>query len=192
TIEAENLGDVFDTLLNPDLTDKFVNLFGDSMPTYMRDNRQIAEELDEALVQMLNAGGAEEAAAVSFMENLGYSTDELKQVLPGASDALIEVKDAASGAAGPSDALVGAREEVGIAADGTVESLSEYLNLLFETGLAAMSERDAHAQYQASLEGVGDTIDQIIAEHGGLSAALNDSATDFDLTTEAGRTAQGA
>src|SRR5699024_8357864 len=192
TIEAENLGDVLDTLLNPDMTDKFVNFFGDSMPTYMRDNRQIAEELDEALVHMLNAGGSEEAAAVQFMENLGYSSAELKEVLPGASDALVAVKDAASGAAGPSDELVGALEEVGIAADGTVDSLSAYLDLLFETGLAVMSERDAHARYQESLDGVSDAIDQIVAEHGGLSAALNDSATDFDLTTEAGRTAQGA
>src|SRR5699024_8823169 len=163
TIEAENIGDVFDTLLNLDMTDKFVNFFGDSMPTYMRDNRQIAEELDDALVQMLNAGGDQEAAAVEFMDNLGYSAADLKEVLPGASDALVAVKDAASGAAGPSDELVGALEEVGIAADGTVDSLSEYLDLLFETGLAAMSERDAHAQYEESLRGVGDAVDQIIA-----------------------------
>src|SRR5699024_2717303 len=158
TIEAENLGDVFDTLLNPDMTDKFVNFFGDSMPTYMRDNRQIAEELDDTLTEMLNAGGSEGAAAVEFMDNLGYSAADLKEVLPGASDALVAVKDAASGAAGPSDELVGALEEVGIAADGTVDSLSEYLDLLFETGLAAMSERDAHAQYEESLRGVGDAV----------------------------------
>src|SRR5699024_2262363 len=31
-----------------------------------------------------------------------------------------------------------------------------------------------------------------IAEHGGLSAALNDTATDFDLSTEAGKLAQDA
>src|SRR5699024_1070486 len=192
TIEAENLGDVVDTLLNPDMTDKFVNFFGDSMPTYMRDNRQIAEELDDTLTEMLNAGGSEGAAAVEFMDNLGYSAADLKEVLPGASDALVAVKDAASGAAGPSDELVGALEEVGIAADGTVDSLSEYLDLLFETGLAAMSERDAHAQYEESLRGVGDAVDQIIAEHGGLSAALNDTATDFDLSTEAGKLAQDA
>src|SRR5699024_11769246 len=60
------------------------------------------------------------------------------------------------------------------------------------TGLAAMSERNAHAKYQESLRGVGDAVDELIEEHGGLSAALNDSKTDFDITTEAGKLAQDA
>src|SRR5699024_10133036 len=113
-------------------------------------------------------------------------------ILPEASDATIGLDDAADGAGANTEELVGALEEVGIAADGTVDSLSDYLDLLFATGLAAMSERDAHAKYQESLRGVGDAVDELIKEHGGLSAALNDSKTDFDITTEAGKLAQDA
>jgi TP901 family phage tail tape measure protein len=83
-------------------------------------------------------------------------------------------------------------EETGVALDGTIEKLSEFLDLLFATGLATMSARDAQAAFHESVEGVDEAVEQINAELGGMSAALNENKTDFDLTTEAGRVANGA
>lgn len=137
------------------------------------------------------------AALQAMASQHGYNLEgaELYEAALGNLPPELEnVADAADQAA-QQDALVGALEDVGLAADGTVESLSDYLDMLFATGLAEQSAMQAAASYQESLESVGDAVDQLKdpdAGLGGLSAALNDSKDGFDVTTEAGRLAQGA
>lgn len=148
------------------------------------------EEVAAAMPQYINAlesMAAEQGVALEGTElyeaALGNLPPELKAVADAADEAAQQ------------DALVGALEDVGLAADGTVESLSDYLDMLFATGLAEQSAMQAAASYQESLESVGEAVDQLKdpdAGLGGLSAALNDSKDGFDVTTEAGRLAQGA
>ncbi|MCT1437169.1 phage tail tape measure protein [Brachybacterium paraconglomeratum] len=88
--------------------------------------------------------------------------------------------------------LDAAVQQTGVSVEGVIEDMQTFLDLLFETGLATMSARDAQAEYYASVEGVSDAVDGLIEEHGSLSSALNGAATDFDLTTEAGREANSA
>lgn len=76
--------------------------------------------------------------------------------------------------------------------DGVIDDMQQFLDLLFATGLATMSARDAEAQYQESLAGIGETVQELSEKYGGMGEALNETATDFDLTTEAGREANGA
>src|SRR5690625_4369111 len=141
-------------------------------------------EVYPAYITALQAAAAEQGIALEgtqlYEAALGNLPPELKSVADAADEAAQQ------------DELIGALEEVGIAADGTVESLGAYLDMLFETGLAAMSERDAHRRYQESLEDIGDAVDEIVEDHGGLSNALNKNKTDFDETTEAGRLAGDA
>lgn len=138
------------------------------------------------------AASVEEAATVTG----AHVTDaELLEVAMGNLTPEMEAVKNASDEAAQQDALVGALEDVGVAADGTVDSLSDYLDMLFQTGLAAMSERDAHRAYQESLEGIGDAVDHITDPEdglGGLSKALNKNKTDFDITTEAGKLAEAS
>ncbi|MGP5322604.1 phage tail tape measure protein [Brachybacterium paraconglomeratum] len=100
--------------------------------------------------------------------------------------------EAAAIAAEQQALLDGAIEETGVSLEGTIEKMSEFLEMLFATGLATMSTRDATAAYHEAVAGVDPVIDQLIEDHGTLSSALNDAATDFDLTTAAGRDANGA
>lgn len=100
--------------------------------------------------------------------------------------------EAAEIAAAQQALLDGAIEETGVGLEGVIEKMTEFLDLMFETGLATMSTRDATAAYHEAVSGISPTIDALIEEHGGLSSALNDAATDFDLTTAAGRDANGA
>ena len=90
------------------------------------------------------------------------------------------------------EVLAGAIEATGVGLEGVIADMQTFLELLFEAGLMTMSARDAQAAYHESVDEVGDTVDELIEKHGGLGAALNDAKTDFDLTTEAGRTANGA
>ena len=103
-----------------------------------------------------------------------------------------ELGDSAEQAAAQQAVLDAAIEETGVALDGVIEDLETFLDLLFATGLATMSARDAQAAYHETVSGVEDAVEQINNDLGGMSAALNDNKTDFDLTTEAGRTANSA
>lgn len=118
-------------------------------------------------------------------------TELYEAALGNLPPALTDAKDAADDAA-QQDALVGALEDVGVAADGTVDSLSEYLDLLFETGLAEQSAMQAQASYQEALDGVSDAVDQIAESQGEMGNILNEAKDGFDVTSEAGRTAQAA
>lgn len=162
--------------------------------------RKFAEATDEA-------GWSTERAANAtpeYMEALKAMAAEQGVALEGAElyeaalgnlpPELQEVKDAADRAS-KQEELKGALEDVGVAADGTVESLTDYLDILFETGLAEQSAMQAQASYQESLDGVSAAIEQITDEEsglGGMAKVLNESKDGFDLSTEAGRLAQGA
>src|SRR5690606_1976958 len=94
--------------------------------------------------------------------------------------------------AAPQEVLAGAIEDTGVGLEGVVEDMEKFLELLFATGLATMSARDAQAAYHESINEVGDAVKEINEDLGGMGEALNEGKTAFDLTTEAGRTANGA
>ena len=128
-------------------------------------------------------GSANEAATAFEMSREQLALEE---------DQLGDTGAAAEQAAAQQEILTSAIEETGVGLEGVIEDMEKFLELLFATGLATMSARDAQAAYHESVSEVGDTVDELIEKHGGLGVALNDAKTDFDLTTEAGRTANGA
>ncbi|WP_258933192.1 hypothetical protein [Nesterenkonia pannonica] len=85
-----------------------------------------------------------------------------------------------------------ALEDVGVSADGAVDSLREFLDVLFEAGILTMSARDATARFHEAIDGVDTAISQVKESQGEMGRMLNKNKTDFDLTTEAGRLANGA
>ncbi|MGP4995554.1 phage tail tape measure protein [Glutamicibacter ardleyensis] len=97
---------------------------------------------------------------------------------------------------GPTAEQIAAMEEelaeVGLTLDGVISNMDKFLDLLFATGLATMSSRDAQVNYQEALRGIDKTVDELIEKNGNLSGVLNKNATDFDLTTEAGASANSA
>lgn len=94
--------------------------------------------------------------------------------------------------AASTEVLNAAIETTGVGLEGVIADMQTFLDLLFATGLATMSARDAQSAYNEATSAVGDTVKDLIEKHGGLGSALNKTKSDFDLTTEAGRTANGA
>lgn len=82
-------------------------------------------------------------------------------------------------------------EDMGITADGTVVSLSKLLDVMFQTGLASMSARDAEAAYQEALDGLKGKIDEVNASQSAGNLVWDATKNSFDLTSEAGRAANG-
>lgn len=74
----------------------------------------------------------------------------------------------------------------------TVDTLGEFLDLLFATGLATMDARTATGRYHESIREVDETVEEIVKEFGGMGEALTKNRDDFDLSTEAGYKANEA
>lgn len=82
-------------------------------------------------------------------------------------------------------------ENMGLSADGAVVSLSKLLDAMFATGMATMSARDAEAKYQENLDALDVSIQKVMATQTAGNLVLNAATGSFDLTTVAGRAANG-
>jgi len=149
----------------------------------------------DALLEQANAANV----SLSEQELLNWAMTGMEPAAitaARATEAAAEGMDTSAKAAGGMSISVEEATEYladfGITLEGVVSDMEKYLEFLFATGLAVMSSRDAQASYQDALRGVGETVDELIEKNGNLSGVLNKNKTDFDLTTEAGATANAA
>lgn len=153
------------------------------------------ERVDKGLADMVNSGNAE-GAKKSFeeiekaAEEQGITVEQLAAIFPTYGDALHGAAAAQDEAAGSGEAVEEALSDVGLAADGAVESLTDYLESLFAAGLATQSVMQAQSSYQQSLEGVDEALKQMRESEEDMGNILNKSKDAFDLTSDAGRLAQ--
>lgn len=183
-----------------------------------RQNGKSAQDALDAMPGYRDAlDGIGQAAGVALnpTELLELATGKIPDRMVAAQEAtaLAEAQfgtyaDAAGQAVPITEAQAEALAEVGVAADGTIASLSAYVEALFAAGLSEMSAREATAAHQQALDANAGAIeaatkaleDQLVMEGMGVEAsaalaaetvalggALNGAKTDFDLTNAAGR-----
>lgn len=146
------------------------------------------EKSGVAVIDTAKAFSTYETALRKQADTLKVSlTDaEYQQWMLGNVPPLIDAAAAsAEGQTAAAEAMAAANEEtaaalaeVGLKADGTVQSLGKLLEAMFATGLAQLSANEASIQWQESLE----DLDASIAKYG----------TSLDITTEAGKANQRA
>ncbi|WP_312099854.1 hypothetical protein, partial [Corynebacterium dentalis] len=153
--------------------------------------KQIAEDAEAS-------GGSVKGAAEKFPDYL----DSLRKMATGADVALTEQEllnwamgetpPAMLAAAASSDETAAALGDMGGEAKETAMSLEDIVEALFLLGEINMSSRDSTAAFHEALRGMNEAT--VAAANGslGLGAVLNETATDFDLTTEAGSKANAA
>ncbi|MCO1338092.1 phage tail tape measure protein [Kocuria polaris] len=146
-----------------------------------------------AMVQSGNLEGAEAAmdAIAKKLHDSGVSAEDAAVLFPQYADALHRVEAESKNAAAGSDVLGDALEEVGVSADGVVDSMATFLEQLFEAGILTRTTRDAQASFEESIDSVDEAVKTVTESEGKMGAMLNKNKTDFDLTTEAGRLANG-
>ena len=81
---------------------------------------------------------------------------------------------------------------MGLAADGTVVSLSKLLEVMLSAGLITLSAREAARGYETSLTDLDAKQEALIAEGTALNSVLNKTKTGFDITTASGKAAEAA
>lgn len=106
--------------------------------------------------------------------------------------ALGETPPAMIAAASSSEETAAALGDMGTEAEGTAMSLEDIVEALFLLGEITMSSRDSTAAFHESLRAMNEVTAAATAGTLGLGAVLNETATDFDLTTEAGAKANAA
>ena len=144
------------------------------------------------------SGGSVKGAAEKFPEYL----DSLRSMATSAGVALSEqdllnwamgkTPPAMEAAAASSEETAAALGEVGGEAEVTAASLEDIVAALFALGEINMSSRDSTAAFHESLRAMNEVTAAATAGTLGLGAVLNETATDFDLTTEAGAKANAA
>ncbi|MGJ9372253.1 phage tail tape measure protein [Nesterenkonia sp. CF4.4] len=203
TGEVDSIDDALRRTFDKDKGEKF-NDWAENIingVTGIEGSSQILEgswdRMDQGLAALVSEGNTEEAARAfaeiqEAAEAQGVSVEQLAAIFPLYGDALSGAAAEQSTAAGSGEELQTALGDVGLAADGTVESLGDFIDKMFESGLATMTAREASARFQESIDAADAAVQQIIESQGAMGATLNQSKTDFDLTTEAGRLANGA
>ena len=162
--------------------------YADFTDAIMRGSESMAAMREELHQRWLDAPLFSEerdalSEAVGALDTVGKGYQLTADQAKVMSDQITETGGSAEQAAAQQEILTSAIEETGVGLEGVIEDMEKFLELLFTTGLATMSARDAQAAYHESVSEVGDTVDELIEKHGGLGVALNDAKTDFDLTT---------
>ncbi len=189
--------------------------------TGMEGSSQILEgsfkRLDKGLAELVSNGKAADAAK-SFelvkqaAERQKVPVEELVKKFPEYGDALKAAEAASKTAAAESDkvrsSLEGAGtaaasaapsaedlaeqlEEIGLRADGSVANLDKFTQALVNAGLLTLSSRDATAKFEEGLDQLKGKIDEIMATEQAHGGVLNETRTDLDLYSDAGRAANG-
>lgn len=153
------------------------------------------ERVDKGLADMVTSNNAEGAKKAfeeieKAAEKQGITVEQLAAIFPEYGDALHGASAAQADAASSGEAVEESLADVGLAADGAVESLTDYLDSLFAAGLATQSVMQAQSSYQQSLEGVDEALKQMRESEEDMGNILNKSKDAFDLTSDAGRLAQ--
>jgi len=161
-------------------------------------------DLGDALGQAVSNGDPQGAAdtfslVVDQFEATGRGAQEAADSMPGYIDSLREiattagvtvsdqellnwaisgVKPASIDAVDGANATTEALDNVGVSAEGVVDDMQAFLDILFEAGVITRDERSALREYEAAIDEV--------------SASIKENGTSLDVTTEKGRANQAA
>jgi soluble cytochrome b562 len=141
----------------------------------------------DGLLKMGQAAGL----ALEPNELLELATGKIPARMADAAKATESYTTSSAGAQAANSEMAKQLEDMGLKADGTVLSLSKLLDAMFATGLASMSARDAEAKYQETLDGLKESVDKVKAAQSEGNLILDATTGSFDLTTVAGRAANG-
>jgi TP901 family phage tail tape measure protein len=79
--------------------------------------------------------------------------------------------------------------EIGVSILGTIDNLATFTEFMVQAGLLTLSARDASVKFEESIDDMGQKIKDIMATEQQLGGVLNETRTDFDRSSEAGRAA---
>jgi TP901 family phage tail tape measure protein len=218
--DVDSVGEALDKLKDPGVYGS-ISSFGATVMGVDNDTAKLTATIvtmDQTLAGAVSSGNFEQASTgfKSIAESAkaqGLSLEDVKAKFPTYLESLRELAGAAEvqvseqellnwamgetpqvmlDAAAASEETAAAIGEVGGEAEAAVVPLEDIVEALFALGMISMSSRDSTAAFHDALREMAEAT--VAAGNGslGLGAILNETATDFDLTTEAGAAANAA
>ena len=175
-----NLDDALANMVSKGSITEATQAFGQ----FMDEVKSKGGNVDEAVARFPKLKAAIEDYATTQHVTLTDS-EKLDAMMSKMPDSLAAAADGADKA---KDGIAG----MGQASQDTAQSMSDVVKGLEALGLAHISVAEAESKFQEFMADVSEAVKDINEKLGGMGQALNDSGTGFDLTTEAGRKAQGA
>ena len=203
---------VFNPQFSDNMNDFWSTVTGNNATSGMNVTKAALADLDASISSMAKSGNLEDAAAgfrlvAKAAEDKKIPLEKLIEMFPEYKDAILAAKTAngetqvsqedlteamlkadpaGRDAAKAQEILDEAVQNTGVALEGVIEDMDKFLEQLFAAGLITMSARDANAAYHEALRDIPETLKTIADSNGEMGRTLNDTATDFDLTTQAG------
>jgi TP901 family phage tail tape measure protein len=209
---------VFNPQFNDNMNDFWSTVTGNNATSGMNVTKAALADLDKSIASMAQSGNLEDAAAgfnlvAEKAKEQGIPVEKLVELFPEYKDAILSAKTAngetqvsqedlteamlkadpaGRDAAKAQEILDEAVQNTGVALEGVIEDMDKFLEQLFASGLITMSARDANAAYHEALRDIPETLKTIAESGGKMGAMLNENATDFNLSTQAGALANAA
>lgn len=132
--------------------------------------------------------GLANSAGVSLKphELLELAMGKIPKPMMDAKAATEKYTDAAGRVVPISPALQESLEEAGVSAQGLATDLQKVLDGMLASGLATLNTRDATVRFDQATDDARTALADLAASNVDVSNALNQTGTDFDLTTDSG------
>lgn len=118
---------------------------------------------------------------------LDFAMGKIPQVMLDAKGATEKYTNAAGRVVPISPALQESLEEAGVSAQGLATDLEKVLDGMLASGLATLNTRDATVKFNQSTEEARTALADLAKGNIDVSNALNETGTDFNLTSESGQ-----
>jgi hypothetical protein len=138
----------------------------------------------DQLIQLAHDSGV---ASISGDALVQLASGKIPPAMAKAAQSTSDAAKANQDAKKKQDDLNTALDAAGVSADGLATNLGKVLDGMLATGMATISTRDAAGKFNKSIEDANGAVAGLVKSNVDISNALNDTSSDFNLTTEAGR-----
>jgi hypothetical protein len=138
----------------------------------------------DQLIQLAHDSGV---ASISGDALVQLASGKIPPAMAKAAQATADASKASQDSKKKQEDLGKALDDAGVSADGFAMDLGKVLDGLLATGMATLSSRDATSRFNKSITDAKGAVDQLVKSNVDVSNALNDTGTDFNLTSESGQ-----
>jgi hypothetical protein len=186
----KSMGDQLGQMVQGGSADVAAKSFDQLAQEFVKNGKSAQDALDAmpGYSAALKDSAAAAGVTLSQQELLAYAMGQVPQKMMDAASSTEKFTDAAGRVQPITPQLKKSLDDAGVSADGLVTDLDKVRSGMEEAGLATVNQRDAQSKSNAAMQDAKKAMDDVVASGGSLQGALNKQKTDFDLTTDAGRT----
>ncbi|MGN6724112.1 MAG: phage tail tape measure protein [Marmoricola sp.] len=185
----KSVGDQLGQMVQGGSVDVAAKAFDNLAGKFVQNGKSAQDALDTmpGYTQALKDQAAAVGVQLSDQELLEYAMGKVPQKMLDAMGATQKYTDAAGNVKPITPQLQKSLDDAGVSADGLVTDLDKVRQGMEAAGLATVNQRDAQAAMNKAMDDAKAYMDQFVADGHKVGEGLNKNATDFDLTTDAGR-----